>query len=192
MDMVNGVSHVLMTKGAKRPMTWPIPADLYPGEPPAEDTSLPEPPKWSPDNLNDLSEDKVAKTWFDRERSPILKNAPNLDGFDANQSLLSSMRVDKLWGQFRAWGLPSEVIIKQFVEGSAKSSDAFALTEQELEQRLIANLCERMETSAESLGSGFSQSVRDQIKEIVKRKCEIIKEEKGPAYLRWKVRSSKL
>lgn len=186
MEMVNGVSHVLITKGAKKPMTWDAPKELYPNEPPAYEGA--QGPAWEPASLDDprLAEDRVARTWFDRERSPVLKNAPVLAGFNAADALLSSMRADKLWGQFRAWGLPSEAMIKQFVEGSAKSSDAFALTQKELTDRLVRSLCERFET--QELSAGFKQGIEDVVQEVVSRKCEV-QQEKGQGYLRWKSRS---
>jgi 3-hydroxyisobutyryl-CoA hydrolase len=138
---------------------------------------------WSPASLSDpaISEEKIEETFFDRTKSPA-KDAPVIEIPGGTPA--SSKAADSTWGVFRAWGLPSEQTIKEYVEGSAKTSGAFALTQEELQERLLGDLAAKIDVSLEDLGQ-FKLGVLDKVRDVVSRKCTTVNEA-GVAYLKWK------
>lgn len=78
---------------------------------------------------------------------------------------------DSTWGQFRKYGLPSEEIVKAYVDGSAPQSGAFKVKEEELIQRIV-----------DGRESERREEIVQRVKEVVERYCETDAE----GYLGWK------
>jgi hypothetical protein len=138
-----------------------------------------ETPTWVPATLDDptLDESKLMTTYFDREKSEVLAIAPLIEEISEDDG-------KSTWGTFRAWGIPSESAIKSYVDGSAKGSGAFALTEEQLKRRLIRQLAERFELDIKS-NAEWASGIEARVSDVVARCCEVEQghEEK---YLRWK------
>lgn len=78
---------------------------------------------------------------------------------------------DTTWGQFRKYGLPSEEMIKAYVDGSAPGSGAFKIKEEELIQRVLDN------------GEGERRAeILQRVKDVLTRYCQTDAE----GYLGWK------
>ncbi|KAJ9120622.1 hypothetical protein QFC22_002551 [Naganishia vaughanmartiniae] len=142
-----------------------------------------EPAAWDPATLDDprLEEGKLQTTWFDRKKSTTLDAAPEL-------GLLPPTGGEHLWGTFRAWGLPSEQSVQEYITGSRSSSDAFALTRTELKQRLWSDLV--TERGLDESASGvqqFKAEVEAKVEEVCERQCvlEGEGEAEGKKYLKW-------
>ncbi len=139
--------------------------------------------EWQPAVLSDpeIADAKILDTWFDRSHSPA-SQAPEISipgGVPTGKNV-----PDTTWGVFRAWGLPSEQTIREYVEGSARSSDAFAITEQQLTDRLTADLVGRIEGGGEDQGL-LKVGIQEKVRDVVSRKCSTISEG-GVSYLKWK------
>lgn len=78
---------------------------------------------------------------------------------------------DTTWDKFRQYGLPSEQRLRDYVEGSAPGSGAFALKEEELLDRVLdGHAVERRE------------EFHARVKSVVATHCE----KDGEGYLKWK------
>lgn len=140
--------------------------------------------QWQPASLSDpsISDDKILTTWFDRSQLPASK-APTIE-IPGGVPSGGPNAADANWGVFRAWGLPSEQTIREYVEGSARSSDAFAITEQQLKERLLADLVGRIEGNGEDVGL-LKVGIEAKVRDVVARKCTTLSEG-GVSYLKWK------
>lgn len=142
-----------------------------------------EPAAWDPATLDDprLEEGKLQTTWFDRNKSTTLDAAPEL-------GLLPPAGGEHLWGTFRTWGLPSELMIQEYITGSRSSSDAFALTRTELKQRLWSDLAAERGLNESATGvQQFKAEVEAKVEEVCERQCvlEGEGEAEGKKYLKW-------
>lgn len=157
-EMITGITHVLIKRSKDKAV-------------------------WNPSSLSDpsISDAKIEEIWFDRTQ-PIAKNAPEITIPGGTPSGPKS--ADSTWGVFRAWGLPSEETIKEYVLGSAKTSDAFAITQKELEERLMSDLAAKIDVNLEDLGQ-FKVGVTEKVRDVVARRCEVVKDGDA-AYLKWK------
>jgi 3-hydroxyisobutyryl-CoA hydrolase len=146
-----------------------------------------ETPTWKPADLNDpsISEEIVARSWFDRQKSKTLDLAPLMD---ENEITTGTKQDNSTWGEFRAWGIPSEQVIKSYIDGSAKSSGAFALTEKQVKQKLVNDLAERFEIDV-GKNEKWANTIRDRVAEVVKNCCSVEDGHKEQ-YLKWRGYSS--
>lgn len=135
---------------------------------------------WEPPSLDDpaIADEKILETWTDTTKSKVLGPAPKMTEYAGESS-----KRENLWGQFRNWGLPTEEMIQSYVDGSAKSSGAFALTEDQVKEKLVRDLAEKFEVDVAE-GSSWQAGVREKVEEVVARCCEL---EKGhdEKYLKW-------
>ncbi len=138
-------------------------------------------PEWSPSTLDDpkISESTILKEWYNRESSSLLKNAPMMTGNPSTEEI----KAKRFTNMFREWGLPSENTIKKYVDGTAKTSGAFALTAKELEDRCINEMTQRMGTGVQDQGR-LLIGLREKVAEVVQRKCKVRDGQEG--YLQWK------
>lgn len=136
-------------------------------------------PTWKPADINDpsISDESILPTWFDRATSSLLSTAPSMKDTSGDRTTVP-------WGQFRAWGLPSEAVIKSYVDGSARGSGAFALTEEQVKEALVADLSEKFEMHAELAGE-WKEGLRERVSEVVQRRCTV-EEGHTSKYLKWK------
>ncbi|WWC89284.1 uncharacterized protein L201_004205 [Kwoniella dendrophila CBS 6074] len=136
------------------------------------------PPEWIPGNLNDskLSSSEISKNFFPPTKSSSSSTTDEikLDLQPKSSSKLDSGR-DSTWNQFRKFGLPSESLIKSFVDGYSPGSGAFALTEQELINQLLEN-------DQSTLSSQRNKEIVKIIKQVISKNCK--KDKQG--YLEWK------
>lgn len=142
---------------------------------------------WSPSDINDpsLDEKHLAKTWFDRSKSSVLAEAPTLD--DPTDAAAHPASSNIKWGQFRTWGIPSEALIKSYIDGSARGSAAFALTEKDLVQRVTSDLADRLEIDANATGQEkWVKGIEERIRDVVER-CTVAEPgDHKEKYLKWK------
>lgn len=139
-------------------------------------------PTWVPASLDDpsLDEQEIMTTWFDRSKSEVLGKAPLMAEVED-----PAVKGDQsAWGQYRAWGIPSEEVVKSYVTGSAKGSGAFALTEEQLKQRIVRHTAERFEIDAK-VETEWAEGIRERVRDVVERCCEV-EEGHDEKYLRWK------
>lgn len=139
---------------------------------------------WSPPDLDDpsISDDTILETWTDPSKSKILAPAPVMGNVVPSSS--GGERRENLWGMYRVWGLPTEEVIRSYVDGSAKSSGAFALTEEQLKEKLIRDLADKLEVNV-SDEAYWQQGVRDRVKEVVERCCVMADTDSNEKYLKW-------
>lgn len=143
-----------------------------------------ETPTWVPSSLDDpsLEEKQLMTTWFDRSKSDVLDKAPLM--YELEESNTSGKRDQAAWGQYRAWGIPSEEVVKSYVTGSAKGSGAFALTEEQLKQRIVRHTAERLQLDPK-VEVEWVEGIKERVRDVVERCCEI-EEGHEEKYLRWK------
>jgi 3-hydroxyisobutyryl-CoA hydrolase len=140
-----------------------------------------ETPTWVPASLDDpsLDEKQLLTTWFDRSKSDVLAKAPRM--YEVEES---GKRDQSAWGQYRAWGIPSEDVVKSYVTGSAKGSGAFALTEEQLKQRIVRHTADRFQLDPK-VQVEWAEGIRERVRDVVERCCEV-EEGHEEKYLRWK------
>lgn len=126
-------------------------------------------PEWQPSSITDssLSPKSIDSSFFNPE-SKHHQSMPQLE-FKPVSSLTTGK--DTTWGRFREYGLPSEQLLRDLVEGSAPGSGAFALREQELIDRVLDGHAPERKAEFEK-----------RVKAVVSTHCEQDKE----GYLRWK------
>jgi 3-hydroxyisobutyryl-CoA hydrolase len=149
-DFLTGVTHVLIEKLSK---TQPR-------------------PNWSHSTLTDpsLSPAAIAKSFFS-SKAPHADSVPKLE-FQPESSFRSAGH-DSTWGQFRRYGLPSELEVQGYVTGNAPGSGAFKLKEDELVERILDNKGD--------VGGPRASEAEEKIRGIVAARCS--KDKDG--YLNW-------
>ncbi|KAG8937312.1 hypothetical protein FRC02_000082 [Tulasnella sp. 418] len=125
-------------------------------------------PSWSPSGLDEISHAQVLTSFFD-SASPFLQNTPSATFSNNNDKATSSVKMDPM-----AYSLPSEVELRQIIQGSHQFSASTAYN--------LDDLIGRFRQLRPKHG------VEEKIREVVARKCELVPAtEQQQAYLQWKV-----
>jgi 3-hydroxyisobutyryl-CoA hydrolase len=144
-DFITGVTHVLITKIRDKRAAWEAELD-------------------SPT----LTSSAITKRFF----------TPGADVkklvFHPSTGSTETTSRDSTYGRFREWGLPELHWVMGLVTGAVKDTGAFAVTEEELVERVLG-------MKGESKTGGRGQGMERIARELVAKYCE--KDANG--YLRW-------
>ena len=132
-------------------------------------------PDWSPSEISDpaVSDSVIAEQFFDTSSPNLKSDRPRLV-FDPPSTSKRSEKQDSTWGQFRKYGLPSEMEVEAAVTGAAPGSGAFKVTETELVEKLL--------DARGNTGGPRAEEMDAKAREIVRRLCDITE----GGYLDWK------
>lgn len=146
-EFTTGVTHLLINKGKGRA-------------------------EWNPSSLDDkaVTPSEITKNFLD-PKTPHLAECPAIEYIPPPSTREGP---DSTWGQFRAFGLPSETEIRAWVKGESKGSGAFKLKEDEVVQRVISARGEQ--------GGPRAKELEERTRAIVKDHCQA----DGEGYLNWK------
>lgn len=147
-EFLTGVTHVLIDKNRHARASW----------------------------SKDISDPALAPREIEAFFKPSAQRAEIVPALDLHPSTgtTDKNRKDSTYGAFRQWGLPDEYTVRGLVTGDAPGSGAFAITEQELVERVL-------ERKGESGGPRAGAMTRV-VKDLVERNCERNKD----GYLTWK------
>lgn len=117
-------------------------------------------PKWSPDTLQEIPDEKITEMFFD-SNSPLLSNVPHL-------SLGPAQTVSTT-----NYALPSEKEIEMLVVGEHVASDDMSLNMHELLEK------------PDRLWRG-KHGVREKLREVFRRRCRVVEATKNTeSYIEW-------